>query len=155
MELARLATSLNRMTTRLLESRHGGAARKWRASDLAAGIAHEIAIVGAINGTPISSDVACAQDGLDDELAAIERETARIDRSCAPSRLCAPPRRGRRPSPSRSMSVSTRRDDASRSGRTQAGEGVRRDPSGVPALSGDRHDLEQALVNLLLTRSTP
>src|SRR5688572_29336564 len=82
-ELARLATSLNRMTTRLLEEQALVVRVEKMASigRLAAGIAHEIGNpLGAINGYTHIVRRRLRADGLDDELDAIERETARIDR---------------------------------------------------------------------------
>ena len=152
-ELARLATSLNRMTTRLLEEQTLVVRTEKMASigRLAAGIAHEIGNpLGAINGYTHLARRRLRDRGLEDELEAIERETARIDRIVRGLLDYARPRR---------MTPEAIEIDecVERVATMLRDQGVLKQvevrteiPAGVPALSGDRHELEQALVNLLL-----
>ena len=152
-ELARLATSLNRMTTRLLEEQALVVRAEKMASvgRLAAGIAHEIGNpLGAINGYTHIVRRRLRATGLEDELDAIERETARIDRIV---RGLLDYARHRRATPESidieeciERVVTMLRDQGALK---QVDVRVEVLPD-VPALSGDRHDLEQALVNLLL-----
>ena len=152
-ELARLATSLNRMTTRLLEEQALVVRAEKMASvgRLAAGIAHEIGNpLGAINGYTHIVRRRLRATGLEDELDAIERETARIDRIVRGLLDYARHRRA--------MPESIDIEECVERVVTMLGDqgalkqvDVRREIApGVPELSGDRHELEQALVNLLL-----
>jgi two-component system, NtrC family, sensor kinase len=152
-ELARLATSLNRMTTRLLEEQTLVVRAEKMASvgRLAAGIAHEIGNpLGAINGYTHLARRRLRDRGLDDELDAIERETARIDRIVRGLLDYARPRRT---TPELiaidecvERVVAMLRDQ----GALKEVEVHTEILAGVPPLSGDRHEFEQALVNLLL-----
>ena len=152
-ELARLAKSLNRMTTRLLEE-HALVVRAEKMASigrLAAGIAHEIGNpLGAINGYIHIARRRLRASGLEDELDAIERETTRIDRIVRGLLDYARPRRA---TPEAidveecvARVVSMLRDQ----GVLKQVEMHTDIASSLPALSGDRHEFEQALVNLVL-----
>ena len=152
-ELARLATSLNRMTTRLLEEQALVVRAEKMASvgRLAAGIAHEIGNpLGAINGYTHILRRRVRADGLDDELDAIERETTRIDRIVRGLLDYARPRRATPESIAIDETVARVVTMLRDQGALKQVEIHMDIPAGVPALSGDRHELEQALVNLLL-----
>jgi two-component system NtrC family sensor kinase len=152
-ELARLATSLNRMTTRLLAEQALVVRAEKMASvgRLAAGIAHEIGNpLGAINGYTHIVRRRLRATGLEDELDAIERETARIDRIVRGLLDYARPRRAT----PESIDIE---ECVERVVTMLRDQGVLKDVQvhtdiapDVPELSGDRHELEQALVNLLL-----
>jgi two-component system NtrC family sensor kinase len=152
-ELARLATSLNRMTTRLLEEQALVVRAEKMASvgRLAAGVAHEIGNpLGAINGYTHIVRRRLRATGLEDELDAIERETARIDRIVRGLLDYARPRRATPESIDIEQCVErvvTMLRDQGVLKQVQVQTDV---APGVPGLSGDRHELEQALVNLLL-----
>ena len=152
-ELARLATSLNRMTTRLLEEQTLVVRTEKMASvgRLAAGIAHEIGNpLGAINGYTHILRRGLRADGLDDELDAIERETARIDRIVRGLLDYARPRRTTPESIDMGECVErvvTMLRDQGALKQVQVHTAI---APGTPELSGDRHEMEQALVNLLL-----
>jgi len=152
-ELARLATSLNRMTTRLLEEQTLVVRTEKMASvgRLAAGIAHEIGNpLGAINGYTHILRRRLRADGLDDELDAIERETARIDRIVRGLLDYARPRRTTPESIDMGECVErvvTMLRDQGALKQVQVHTAI---AQGTPELSGDRHEMEQALVNLLL-----
>ena len=152
-ELARLATSLNRMTTRLLEEQTLVVRAEKMASvgRLAAGIAHEIGNpLGAINGYTHILRRRVRAHGLDDELDAIERETARIDRIVRGLLDYARPRRATPESIAIDECVDRVVTMLRDQGALKQVQVFVEIPSGVPALSGDRHELEQALVNLVL-----
>jgi signal transduction histidine kinase len=152
-ELARLATSLNRMTTRLLEEQALVVRAEKMASigRLAAGIAHEIGNpLGAINGYTHIVRRRLRATGLEDELDAIERETARIDRIVRGLLDYARPRRATPEAIDIDECVErvvTMLRDQGVLKQTHVHTEI---APGVPELSGDRHELEQALVNLLL-----
>jgi two-component system NtrC family sensor kinase len=152
-ELARLATSLNRMTTRLLAEQALVVRAEKMASvgRLAAGIAHEIGNpLGAINGYTHIVRRRLRATGLEDELDAIERETARIDRIVRGLLDYARPRRATPESIDIEECVErvvTMLRDQGALKEMQVHTEIEPD---VPELSGDRHELEQALVNLLL-----
>jgi hypothetical protein len=152
-ELARLATSLNRMTTRLLEEQTLVVRAEKMASvgRLAAGIAHEIGNpLGAINGYTHILRRRLRADGLDDELDAIERETARIDRIVRGLLDYARPRRTTPESIEVDECVERVVTMLRDQGALKQVQVFTEIAAGVPALSGDRHELEQALVNLVL-----
>ena len=152
-ELARLATSLNRMTTRLLEEQTLAVRAEKMASvgRLAAGIAHEIGNpLGAINGYTHLARRRLRDRGLEDELEAIERETARIDRIVRGLLDYARPRRTTPESIEIDECVGRVVTMLRDQGALKQVEVRIEIPAGVPALSGDRHELEQTLVNLLL-----
>jgi two-component system, NtrC family, sensor kinase len=152
-ELARLATSLNRMTTRLLEEQALVVRAEKMASvgRLAAGIAHEIGNpLGAINGYTHIVRRRLRATGLEDELDAIERETARIDRIVRGLLDYARPRRATPASIDIEECVERVVNMLRDQGALKQAEVRTEIAPGVPALSGDRHELEQALVNLVL-----
>jgi len=152
-ELARLATSLNRMTTRLLEEQTLVVRAEKMASvgRLAAGIAHEIGNpLGAINGYTHLARRRLRDRGLEDELEAIERETTRIDRIVRGLLDYARPRRTTPESIEIDACVARVVTMLRDQGALKQVEVRIEIPAGVPALSGDRHELEQTLVNLLL-----
>ncbi len=152
-ELARLATSLNRMTTRLLEEQTLVVRAEKMASvgRLAAGIAHEIGNpLGAINGYTHLARRRLRDRGLEEELDAIERETARIDRIVRGLLDYARPRRTTPEAIEIDECVERVVTMLRDQGALRQVEVRMEIPAGVPALSGDRHELEQALVNLLL-----
>jgi signal transduction histidine kinase len=152
-ELARLATSLNRMTTRLLEEQTLAVRAEKMASvgRLAAGIAHEIGNpLGAINGYTHLARRRLRDRGLEDELEAIERETTRIDRIVRGLLDYARPRRTTPESIEIDECVGRVVTMLRDQGALKQVEVRIEIPAGVPALSGDRHELEQTLVNLLL-----
>ena len=154
-ELATLAASVNRMTDHLLAEQ----AQRVRAEKLAgigrlaSGIAHEIGNpLGAINGYTylLRSRIAGDEKGAE-ALAGVERETARIDRIV---RSLLDYARPRRQTPSGRIDVNGAVQSVAQLLRDQ---GVLRDVEmtltlhrSEPMLGGERHDLEQMLVNLLL-----
>ena len=153
-EMAHLAVSVNRMTDHLVEDRaHLVRAEKMASvGRLAAGVAHEIGNpLGAINGyahvlRKTSSD---SKDGQD-ALAGLERESARIDRIVRGLLDYA------RPKPN-TQGVVELNDTARTIVELLATQGVLRhiDLELSPApeathVAGERHDLEQTFVNLLL-----
>ena len=152
-ELARLATSLNRMTTRLLEEQTLVVRAEKMASvgRLAAGIAHEIGNpLGAINGYTHLARRRLRDRGMEDELEAIERETTRIDRIVRGLLDYARPRRTTPESIEIDECVERVVTMLRDQGAMRQVEVRIEIPAAVPALSGDRHELEQALVNLVL-----
>ena len=153
-EMDNLAASVNRMTDRLLEERAHLVRVEKLASvgRLAAGIAHEIGNpLGAINGyIHVLSKAAPGSTPHADALAGLERETNRIDRIVRGLLDYAKP-----------SSRATGSVDVNAMGKGVVellrAQGVLRrvelefSPSAAPAhVFGDRHQLEQALVNLLL-----
>ena len=151
-EMANLASSVNRMTDRLLEERaHVVRAEKMASiGRLAAGIAHEIGNpLGAINGyTHVLRTGVGGNAG--DALAGIERESSRIDRIIRGLLDYA------RARPATQGLVDL--NDASRAVvDLLTSQGVLKyvemqlSPAAEPALvAGERHDVEQVFVNLLL-----
>lgn len=153
-EMHLLATSFNRMTDRLLEERAYVVRAEKLASvgRLAAGIAHEIGNpLGAINGyVHVLAGAAAGSDRAREAIAGLERESARIDRIVRGLLDYA------RPSARVTGPV-----DVNAIGRAViellGAQGVLKhvDLAFSPAhgsalVSGDRHDFEQVLVNLLL-----
>jgi two-component system NtrC family sensor kinase len=153
-EMQNLATSVNRMTDRLLEEREHLVRAEKLASvgRLAAGIAHEIGNpLGAINGyVHVLGKAPPGNIAAKDALTGLERESGRIDRIIRGLLDYA------RAKPRNSSLV-----DLNELARTVtdllAAQGVLRrvqlqlSPASQPVfVAGDRHDLEQALVNLLL-----
>jgi two-component system NtrC family sensor kinase len=153
-EMQNLATSVNRMTDRLLEEREHLVRAEKLASvgRLAAGIAHEIGNpLGAINGyVHVLGKAPPGNTAARDALTGLEREAGRIDRIIRGLLDYA------RAKPRNSTLV-----DLNELARTVtdllAAQGVLRrvqlqlSPASEPVfVAGDRHDLEQALVNLLL-----
>ena len=153
-EFARLADSINRMTNRLLEEQAQRAHLEKVASvgRLAAGVAHEIGNpLGAMTGylhllrTTVNGNADAAE-----ALTGIERESARIDRIMRSMLDYARPRR-RVVEPVELNAVVRRvlamlRDQGTM---RQVESALMLEP-GLPALTGDPHEIEQMLVNLLL-----
>ena len=154
LEIENLASSVNRMTDRLLDERANLIRVEKMASigRLAAGIAHEIGNpLGAINGyLHILKTASQGSDAAGDALAGLERETARIDRIIRGLLDYA------RSKPRAAVEVDL--NDTVRNVvdlLTTQGALKHVDlelfASGEPCVVvGDRHDLEQAFVNLLL-----
>ncbi|MBC7788504.1 MAG: HAMP domain-containing protein [Anaerolineae bacterium] len=153
-ELVRLANAINWMTNRLLEERSHLVRVEKMASigRLAAGVAHEIGNpIAAISGyTDTLRRRAGGSGEVEGALDGIERESARIDRIVRGLLDYA------RPAP-RSRHAIDLSDTASRVVDLLRGQGALRDArvslelaSGLPAVYGDRNEMEQALVNLLL-----
>ena len=156
-ELARLAMSLNRMTTRLLEEQALVVRAEKLASigRLAAGIAHEIGNpLGAINGYTHIVRRRIRAAGLDDELDAIERETTRIDRIVRGLLDYARPRRATPESIDIGECVERVAAMLRDQGALANLDIVTEIAPGIPPLAGDRHEFEQALVNLLLNAAS-
>lgn len=153
-EMNNLATSVNRMTDRLLEERAHLVRVEKMASvgRLAAGIAHEIGNpLGAINGyTHLLHTATAGSPQAGDAVAGLERESGRIDRIVRGLLDYA------RSKPRTPQDVDL--NDVARSvvdllnsqgvlKRVDLELRLADDPLFVP---GDRHDFEQAFVNLLL-----
>jgi two-component system, NtrC family, sensor kinase len=156
-ELARLATSLNRMTTRLLEEQALVVRAEKMASvgRLAAGVAHEIGNpLGAINGYTHIVRRRIRAAGLDAELDAIERETTRIDRIVRGLLDYARPRRATPESIDVGECVRRIVDMLRDQGVLAQVDVVTEIAPDIPAFAGDRHEFEQALVNLLLNAAS-
>ena len=153
-ELNQLAESMNRMTERLLEEQaHLVRAEKLASvGRLAAGIAHEIGNpLGALNGYSHILKGRVTGDALAGEaVIGVERETARIDRIVRGLLDYARPRR---PTPTPIDVNESLRHVAD----LLSAQGVLRRVSlrlelanESPRVTGDRHDLEQVFVNLLI-----
>jgi signal transduction histidine kinase len=152
-ELANLANSVNRMTDRLIQDRvHLVRAEKMASiGRLAAGIAHEVGNpLGAINGyAHLLRGSAVTPDGRD-AVAGLEREAGRIDRIVRGLLDYA--------RPSQRVSGKVDISDVAKTvvelllsqGALKTVE-VRFSPASQPLqVAGDRHDLEQMYINLLL-----
>ena len=153
-ELAQLAVSVNRMTERLLHEQAQLVRVEKLASvgRLAAGIAHEIGNpLGAISGYAHLLRVGARDDpGALDAIAGLERETARIDRIIRGLLDYARPRRQ---SPTPIDVHETLRHVATlvtEQGHLRRIALVMTLASEAPVVNGDRHELEQVFVNLLL-----
>ncbi len=153
-EFARLARSINRMTTNLLEEQAMLARLEKVASvgRLAAGVAHEIGNpLGAINGyahvirsrAGTSPDVADALNGL-------EREAARIDRIVRGMLDYARPRRRTAEPIDVNAVVHQSLEMLGDQGALRKLDVHLNLGDTLPPLSGDPHELQQVLVNLLL-----
>ena len=153
-EMKNLAHSVNRMTDRLLEERAHLVRVEKMASvgRLAAGIAHEIGNpLGAITGyTHLLRTAEGGHTQAADAIAGLERESARIDRIIRGLLDYARPR-SRTPSDVDLNDVARAVVDLLNTQgvlkRIDLELRVAEDPLYVP---GDRHDFEQAFVNLLL-----
>jgi signal transduction histidine kinase len=153
-EMSNLADSVNRMTDHLIEDRaHLVRAEKMASvGRLAAGVAHEIGNpLGAINGYThvLKTAPSDSKDGKD-ALAGLERESARIDRIVRGLLDYARAR-------PRAQGAVDLNDTARMIVELLTTQGVLKhiDLELSPAadatmVAGDRHDLEQAFVNLLL-----
>ncbi len=154
-EFAALSASVNRMTERLLEEQHHLIRAEKLASvgRLAAGVAHEIGNpLGAVNGyahilrRQLDGSSAAAMQALN----AIEQETGRIDRIV---RGLLDYARARRATPA----TIDLNDSAGSVVRLLESQGALRRVKvdlqldrGCPTITGQRHDVEQVLVNLIL-----
>ncbi|HEU4641904.1 MAG TPA: ATP-binding protein [Gemmatimonadaceae bacterium] len=153
-EFARLARSINRMTSRLLEEQAQRTHLEKVASvgRLAAGIAHEIGNpLGAITGyTHILR--ACAADDPEaaEALAGIERESARIDRIMRGMLDFARPRRRATEDVDVNRTIRQVVDMLRDQGALREVEAHLALQPVLPPLTGDAHELEQVMVNLLL-----
>ena len=153
-ELAALARSVNRMTDHLLAEQAGRMRVEKMATvgRLAAGVAHEIGNpLGAINGyTHLLRGQVRDNDRALDALGGLEREASRIDRIV---RSLLDYARPRRPTP-----TPVKLNDVVRSAvGLLRDQGILRRVTVVlqlddasPALVGERHELEQVFVNLIL-----
>jgi len=157
LELNQLADSVNRMTERLLEEQaHLVRAEKLASvGRLAAGIAHEIGNpLGALNGYShiLRGHVASNPAALD-LVAGFERETTRIDRIVRGLLDYSRPRRAM-PTPI-DVNESLRHvvDLLSAQGVLRRMELRLELANESPRVHGERHDLEQLFVNLLLNAS--
>ena len=153
-ELAQVATSVNRMTERLLHEQAQLVRVEKLASvgRLAAGIAHEIGNpLGAISGYAHLLRVGAKGDASALEaVAGLERETARIDRIIRGLLDYARPRRQ---SPTPIDVHETLRHVATlvtEQGHLRKIALVMTLAPQAPVVNGDRHELEQVFVNLLL-----
>ncbi|HJQ19801.1 MAG TPA: ATP-binding protein [Gemmatimonadaceae bacterium] len=154
-EMANLADSVNRMTDRLLEERAHLVRVEKMASvgRLAAGIAHEIGNpLGAINGyTHLLRTAASGTPQATDALAGVDRESARIDRIVRGLLDYARPRHN-------ASSVVDVADTARAVVELLTTQGVLKrvrvrlhtPADTLVCAAGERHELEQAFVNLLL-----
>jgi len=153
-ELARLARSINRMTSRLLEeqAQRGHLEKVASVGRLAAGVAHEIGNpLGAIDGYAhlLRRSMNGNADAVD-AIAGIERESARIDRIMRGMLDYARPRR-------RNLEATSLNEVVCRVAEMLTDQGALRQScltlaldDEVPFLNGDAHELEQVMVNLLL-----
>ena len=154
LELAQLATSLNRMTERLLHERAQLVRAEKLASvgRLASGIAHEIGNpLGAISGYAHLLRVGANGDARAlDSVAGLERETTRIDRIVRGLLDYAKPRR-QSPTPV-GVNETLRHivNLVSEQGHLRHVALVMTLSQQSPVIHGDRHELEQVFVNLLL-----
>ena len=153
-EFAQLATSVNRMTERLLHEQAQLVRAEKLASvgRLAAGIAHEIGNpLGAISGYAHLLRVGARDDARSLEaVGGLEREASRIDRIVRGLLDYARPRRQ---SPAPIDVTETIRHVAglvSEQGHLRRVALVLTLSSRAPVVMGDRHELEQIFVNLLL-----
>jgi two-component system, NtrC family, sensor kinase len=154
LELNQLADSVNRMTERLLEEQAQLVRAEKLASvgRLAAGIAHEIGNpLGALNGyTHILRGHVAANPMALDAVTGFERETARIDRIVRGLLDYARPRRATPVPIDINESVRHVVDLLSAQGVLRR-VSLRLELSNEgPRVHGERHDLEQLFVNLLL-----
>lgn len=153
-ELATLAASINRMTDHLLaeQVQRVRAEKLAGIGRLAAGVAHEIGNpLGAVIGYAHVLRARCAGDAQASEvLEGIERESARIDRIVRSLLDYARPRRN-------TVNRADLNDVVRSATQLLTDQGVFRrielsvflDPES-PVVRGERHELEQMLVNLLL-----
>ena len=153
-ELGQLATSVNRMTERLLyeQAQLVRAEKLASVGRLAAGIAHEIGNpLGAISGYAHLLRVGAGTDARTLEaVSGLEREAARIDRIVRGLLDYARPRR---PSPTPIDVNEALRHVArlvSEQGHLRRVALLMTLSQHAPVVNGDRHELEQVFVNLLL-----
>ena len=153
-EMENLSSSVNRMTDRLLDERaHLVRVEKMAGiGRLAAGVAHEIGNpLGAINGyLHILQTAAPGSDSARDALAGLERESARIDRIVRGLLDYARAKPRAAVEVDLNEAVRTVVDLLTTQGALKHVD-LELFASGEPCIViGDRHDLEQAFVNLLL-----
>jgi hypothetical protein len=153
-ELARLARSINRMTSRLIEeqAQRGHLEKVASVGRLAAGVAHEIGNpLGAIGGYAhlLRRSMNGNADAAD-AIVGIERESARIDRIMRGMLDYARPRH-------RALEPTSLNDVVRRVTEMLTDQGALRQTTvtfglndDLPFLTGDGHELEQVMVNLLL-----
>ena len=152
-EFARLSRSVNRMTARILEEQAQRTHLEKVASvgRLAAGVAHEIGNpLSAISGYTHMLGNATTDVERKEAVEGIERETARIDQIMRGMLEYARPRRRT----SETVDVSEVGRRAVEMLKVQGAlRGVTLHTtfdSGIPTLAGDRHEMEQVFVNLVL-----
>jgi signal transduction histidine kinase len=154
LELAQLATSVNRMTERLLHEQAQLVRAEKLASvgRLAAGIAHEIGNpLGAISGYAHLLRVGSTGNTRALEaVAGLERETARIDRIVRGLLDYARPRRQSPTSIDVNETLRHVVGLVDEQGHLRRVALVMTLSSRAPIVQGDRHELEQVFVNLLL-----
>jgi two-component system, NtrC family, sensor kinase len=152
-EMANLAASVNRMTDRLLEERaHVVRAEKMASVGLlAAGIAHEIGNpLGAINGYTHLLKGAASSGRAAEAIEGLERESARIDRIVRGLIDYARAKPRTQGAVDLNDTAKTVVDLLRTQGALKHVDLEFSPASESTFVSGDRHDLEQALVNLLL-----
>jgi two-component system NtrC family sensor kinase len=158
LELDRLANGVNKMTTRILEEQAMLARLEKVASlgRLATNVAHEIGNpLAAINGYTylLRSRGGLAGGGgaeVADVVGGIERESARIDRIVRGMLDYARPRRRSEEAVDVNRVVNSVVDLLRSQGSLRDVKVRLALDSALPGLQGDNHDLEQALVNLVL-----
>jgi hypothetical protein len=153
-EFARLARSINRMTSRLIEeqAQRGHLEKVASVGRLAAGVAHEIGNpLGAIGGYAhlLRRSMNGNADAAD-AIVGIERESARIDRIMRGMLDYARPRH-------RTLEPTSLNDVVRRVTEMLTDQGALKQTDltlglndDLPFLTGDAHELEQVMVNLLL-----
>ncbi|HEY7896605.1 MAG TPA: ATP-binding protein [Gemmatimonadaceae bacterium] len=153
-EFARLARSINRMTSRLIEeqAQRGHLEKVASVGRLAAGVAHEIGNpLGAIGGyAHLLRRTMNGNADAADAIVGIERESARIDRIMRGMLDYARPRH-------RTLEPTSLNDVVRRVTEMLTDQGALKQTDltlglndDLPFLTGDAHELEQVMVNLLL-----
>jgi two-component system, NtrC family, sensor kinase len=151
-EFARLSRSVNRMTARILEEQAQRTHLEKVASvgRLAAGVAHEIGNpLGAINGYVHMLRESAAGDA-GDAIAGIERESARIDHIMRGMLEYARPRRRTTGAIDVNAAARHAADLVKDQGALKAAQLHVSLADDLPQLAGDRHEVEQVFVNLVL-----
>jgi two-component system NtrC family sensor kinase len=151
LEMHNLSTSVNLMTDRLLEERaHVVRAEKLASvGRLASGIAHEIGNpLGAINGY-VHLLRTRSGNAAEEALAGLERESARIDRIVRGLLDYARPKHRSSANVDLNDVIHTVSELLSSQGLLKRID-LRLSPADQALVPGDRHELEQVLVNLLL-----
>ena len=152
LEMRNLASSVNRMTDHLLEGRATVVRAEKLASvgRLAAGVAHEIGNpLGAINGYVHVMRKDAATQRTRDAVAGLERECARIDRIVRGLLDYARPKHRSSANVDLSDVVRTVVELLTNQGILRRVD-LHVSPTEHAVIPGDRHDLEQVLVNLVL-----
>ena len=151
-EMHNLSASVNRMTDRLLEERAHLVKTEKLASvgRLASGIAHEIGNpLGAINGYVHILRTRAGSKTAEEALAGLERESARIDRIVRGLLDYARPKHRSSANVDLNDVIHTVSELLATQGLLKRID-LRLSPADQAHVPGDRHDLEQVLVNLLL-----